>query len=287
MKTMLTKSSFILALVIILMSFDYPGEANEDATMIPSPATECSQCQIVNNTFQAGEEFVFEIYYNWNFVWLSAGEVVFKVEDEGDQYHLSAHGTTYRNYEWFFKVRDKYDSYVDKESLLPSVSIRDILEGKYTLYDEITFDNEKKVAKSFRGKTKETAELTEYPIESCMHDILSIVYFSRNLDFDNMETGEHFPIKIFVDKETWPLQVTYKGKEKKKRIKGMGKFKVIQFSPEVISGNVFREGTEMNVYVSDDKNKLPLLIESPVSVGSIKAVLKSYKGLRHEMTATH
>lgn len=285
MKTMLTKSSFILVLVIILMSFDYPAETNKDTINYDPNFTGDAQCQIDNNSFQAGEEFIFEIYYNWNFVWLSAGQVVFKVQDEGDQYHLSAHGSTYRNYEWFFKVRDNYDTYINKETLLPEVSIRDILEGKYTLYDKITFDNEKNIASSLRGKTKEEAEVTEYEVESCMHDILSIVYFSRNLDFDNMAEGENFPIKIFVDKETWPLQVKYKGKHKKKKIKGMGKFKAIQFSPEVVSGNVFNEGTEMNVWISDDDNKLPLLIESPVSVGSIKAVLKSYKGLRHDMKA--
>jgi len=282
---MLAKSSILLALVFILMSLNYPGKTNKDTTLNIPNKTFDRQCQIENNTFQAGEEFVFEIYYNWNFVWLSAGEVVFKVEDEGDRYHLSAHGSTYRNYEWFFKVRDKYDTYVDKETLLPVVSIRDILEGKYTLYDKITFDNEKNIARSLRGKTKETAEVTEYSIESCMHDILSIVYFSRNVNFDNMKEGDHFPIKIFVDKETWPLKVTYKGKDEKKKVKGMGRFKAIQFSPEVISGNVFDKGTEMNVWVSDDDNRLPLLIESPVSVGSIKAVLKSYKGLRHELTA--
>ncbi len=285
MKTMLTKSSLTLALVIILMSFSYPFQIADDNLITNFSDHVATQCSITNTSFQGGEEFVFEIYYNWNFVWLSAGEVVFKVEDKGDQYHLSAHGSTYRNYEWFFKVRDKYDTYVDKETLLPEVSIRDILEGRYTLYDKITFDNEKKIARSLRGKSKESAEITEYPIESCMHDILSIVYFSRNLDFDNMAEGEAFPIKIFVDKETWPLKVTYKGKEDKKKIKKLGKFDAIQFSPEVISGNVFREGTEMNVWVSDDKNKLPLLIESPVSVGSIKAVLKSYKGLRHDLTS--
>ncbi len=285
MKTMLTKSSLTLALVIILMSFNYPQQTVIDAPITSLSEKEANQCSISNTSFQAGEEFVFEIYYNWNFVWLSAGEVVFKVEDKGDQYHLSAHGSTYRNYEWFFKVRDKYDTYVDKETLLPAVSVRDILEGRYTLYDKITFDNEKKIARSLRGKSKETAKVTEYPIESCMHDILSIVYFSRNLDFDNMAEGASFPIKIFVDKETWPLKVTYKGKDEKKKIKKLGKFRAIQFSPEVISGNVFREGTEMNVWISDDGNKLPLLIESPVSVGSIKAVLKSYKGLRHELTS--
>ena len=154
MKIMITKSFGLLALVIILMSFDYPGKANKDTSMITPIATDLLQCQIDNNTFEAGEEFVFEIYYNWNFVWLSAGEVVFKVEDEGEQYHLSAHGSTYRNYEWFFKVRDKYDSYIDKETLLPKKSIRDILEGKYTLYDEITFDDDNNVARSLRGKPK-------------------------------------------------------------------------------------------------------------------------------------
>jgi methylaspartate ammonia-lyase len=41
----------------------------------------------------------------------------------------------------------------------------------------------------------------------------------------------------------------------------------------------------MTVYVSNDKNRIPLLIESPVSVGSIKAVLKDYSGLRHELSS--
>lgn len=284
MRTMLIKSTF--ALVIILMSFQSP-ESNEKnrVTTVQQDTTKEQQCQIENSTFAHGEEFVFKIYYNWNFVWLSAGEVVFKVKEKKDFYHLSAVGSTYRNYEWFFKVRDRYEAYVDKETLLPITSIRDIEEGKYRLYDSITFDRNQQIARSIRGRTKEDAKLTEYPIESCMHDILSIVYFSRNLDFKNMEEGEKFPIKIFVDKETWPLQVVYKGEDKKKKVKGMGKFNTIRFSPEVIAGNVFDENTEMNVWVSDDQNRLPLLIESPVSVGSIKAVLTSYNGLRHDLSS--
>ncbi len=284
MRTMLIKSTF--ALVIILMSFQSP-ESNEKnrVTTVQQDIIKEQQCQIENSTFEHGEKFVFRIYYNWNFVWLSAGEVVFKVKEKKNSYHLSAVGSTYRNYEWFFKVRDRYEAYVDKETLLPTTSIRDIEEGKYRLYDSITFDRNQQIARSIRGRTKEDAKLTEYAIESCMHDILSIVYFSRNLDFKNMEEGEKFPIKIFVDKETWPLQVVYKGEDKKKKVKGMGKFNTIRFSPEVIAGNVFDEDTEMNVWVSDDQNRLPLLIESPVSVGSIKAVLISYNGLRHDLSS--
>ena len=119
----------------------------------------------------------------------------------------------------------------------------------------------------------------------CMHDILSVVYYARNIDYDNFDAGQTFPVKIFMDKEIHPLQVKYKGKEAKKKIKGQGSFNTIKFSPEVITGDVFEEGTEMNIWVSDDGNRIPLLIESPVSVGSVKAVLKSYSGLKHDLSA--
>ena len=65
----------------------------------------------------------------------------------------------------------------------------------------------------------------------------------------------------------------------------MGRYRTHKFSPELIAGDVFKKGDEMTVYVSQDENKIPLLIESPVSVGSIKVVLKSYKGLKYDFTA--
>ena len=59
----------------------------------------------------------------------------------------------------------------------------------------------------------------------------------------------------------------------------------MKFTPEVIAGEVFPDGAELNVWVTDDGNHLPLIIESPLSVGSAKAVLKSYKGLRYPVRA--
>jgi hypothetical protein len=242
-------------------------------------------CHIENNSFKPGETITYKLYYNWNFVWLSAGEVTFKVKDKGSQYHLSARGQTYKSYEWFYKVREKYDSYINKKTLLPELSVRDVLEGEYTIYDKIKFDQYHHKAYSTRGKTKAVATLTEYDIESCMHDILSVVYYTRNLDYNKMNKGNTFPVKIFMDKETWPLNVRYLGKEKHKKIKGLGKFNTIKFSPEVILGDIFTEQSKMYVWATDDENKIPLLIESPISVGSVKAVLKEYKGLRHELEA--
>jgi len=276
-------------LVFSMMAFTIPPTTT-DSTSHDSPVIEAQKeiiepCFMENKTFQGGEEITYKLYYNWGVVWLSAGEVTFKVNDMGSQYHVAVAGRTYKSYEWFFKVRDYYDTYIDKNSLLPKTAIRDVSEGKYKLYDEVVFDQENKKASSLRGKTRDEATKKEYDVGECMHDMLSVIYYSRNIDFESYEEGEEFPVKIFMDKEVWPLNVKYKGKQGRKKIKGKGRFDTIKFSPQVLSGRVFKEGEEMMVYVSDDKNRIPLLIESPVSVGSVKAVLKSYKGLKYEMTA--
>ncbi len=242
-------------------------------------------CAVENQAFKDGETITYKLYYNWNFVWLSAGEVQFKVKELDDQFHFSAMGTTYKSYEWFFKVRDYYESYVDKKTLLPEVSVRDVEEGKYRLYDRVTFDQDKGKAFSLRGKSKETAEMAKYDIDPCMHDVLSMVYFLRNVDITNYKKGDALPLKVFMDKESWPLKMTYAGKEGDVKVKGLGRFNTIRVSPEVIAGDIFDDDTEMNIWVTDDQNRLPLLIESPLSVGSVKAVLKDYKNLRHDLRA--
>lgn len=242
-------------------------------------------CAINNWTFTGGEEITYKIYYNWNFMWLAAGEAVFRVYDEGDTYHLSVKGTTYKSYEWFFKVRDSYDTWVDKTTLLPKVAIRDVSEGNYKLYEKMIFDQENSKITSYRGNTPKDAVKKEFRINDCMHDLISIIYHARNLEYEKFAKGQEYPIKIFMDKEVWPLSVKYKGRYKQVTVKGGTKFKAFKFSPDVISGEVFKEGTQMDIWVSDDNNRIPVYIESPVSVGSVKIVLKDYKGLKYPLTA--
>lgn len=262
-----------------------PEQAATEHSVSTADATQANVCSVDNRAFRDGERITYKLYYNWNFVWLSAGEVTFSVNELEDQYHLRAVGKTYRSYEWFFKVRDYYDSYVNKSTLLPEVSIRDIEEGKYRLYDRVTFNQEAGMAYSLRGKSKATAEMSNYQIENCMHDVLSMVYYLRNLDISEYQEGDVIPLKIFMDKETWPLRMHYEGQEKGVKVKGMGRFNTIRVQPEVIAGDIFDEDTEMNIWVTDDANRLPVLIESPLSVGSVKAVLKDYNNLRYEVTS--
>lgn len=243
-------------------------------------------CSVDNVTFQSGEEISYSVYYNWGIIWIPAGEVAFKVDEEGNQYHFSVVGKTIKSYEWFFKVRDYYDSWVDKSTLLPNTSVRDVTEGGYTLYDKNEFNRSNNTIHNVRGRTLETVkEDNNFKVESCLHDMLSIVYFTRNFDFSNYQTGDKFPMKLFVDKETWDLQVKYKGTENNREVKNLGTFNTLKFSPQVIEGEVFPDNAEVNMWVTNDANRVPVEIESPVSVGSVRAVLKDYKNLRYPMTA--
>lgn len=201
-----------------------------------------STCSALNDVpFQTGEELVYKIYYNLNFVWIPAGEAVFKVEDEGSRYHFSATGVTYDSYEWFYKVRDYYHTYADKQTLLPQTSIRHIKENKYSIYDKVEFDQKNRKASYIRGQTQDRATLNgNLTLSDCMHDVLSIIYYCRALDYSNVQNGQDFPAKIMLDEETFPLKYRFLAREEKS-IRGLGKFNAMRFSPQLVSGNVFKE----------------------------------------------
>ncbi len=281
MKKQIINGLLLVAILSVSASF---SEGKKTAKKIPSHGAN-DICSGLNNAWQAGEELVYRIYYNWNFVWLKAGEVTFNVSDAGDQYQFVATGRTYKSYEWFYKVRDRYESKVDKQTLLPTVASREIKEGGYRLYDEIHFDQSNLKAYSNRGRTKEETRRINYDLSGCMHDLLSITYWARNVDYTKLKKNDRVPVKILLDKEEWELNVKYHGTENNKKVKKLGRFNTVSFSPELIEGDVFKESDDMKVWATNDKNRIPLLIESDLKVGKIMVVLKSHKNLKHPMDA--
>lgn len=251
---------------------------------LDSGAIDVADCGLSNSAFLPGEEIVYKIYYNLSPLWVSAGEVSFKVEDAGDKYRFKVVGFSYSSLEWFYKGIYTFESDVSKTDLMPQKFIRTIQEKKFSEYDKFVFDQNKGLVTTWQGKTAGEAKQETVQIAPCMHDMISVMYYLRNLDFDRIETGKSVPVKIFLE-ETYPLNVRVIAKNSERRVRGLGKHKVHIFSPEVIQGEVFSEGTQMTVWVSADENKIPLMIESPVRVGKVKAVLQKHKGLRHTFQA--
>lgn len=243
------------------------------------------KCYKTNTSFKGGEKLVFKVYYNWQFVWISAGEVTMYLNETDDAYEVKVYGNTYESYDYFFRVRDYFYSRIDKKTLLPQNFVRIIEEGDYRLYDSIVFHQNALSAVTYHGKTKQTAEKKQHALNECMHDLVSILYSLRNTDTKTIAPGTQLPVKVFFDKEIYPIKLIYRGKEKNKKIKDLGTFNALKISPFMVAGAVFKESTEMKIWVSDDNNKIPLMIESPLSIGTGKAVLKSYSNLRNGFTA--
>lgn len=266
----------LLPAVFLLTSFQSSVVTPDSGILAVDP------CENSNGVFQHGEKIVYKIYYNWNFIWIAAGEVVFEVKEDGDHYHISAEGRTFKSYDWVFKVRDTYDSFVEKETLLPERTIRKVEEGNYRLYDDVAYNHAESLALSKKGKSKNDLSEESILLEKCTHDILSSIYMMRNIDFQSMPKGSTLPLSIYLDRKIYDIDVVYAGIEQEKRVRGVGKCNTLLFKPKLVVGNIFKDNEGMNVWVSNDENRIPLMIESPISVGSVKVVLKSYKGLKYD-----
>src|SRR3990170_5417664 len=235
-------------------------------------------CNIPNNAFNAGESLTFKVFYTVAGMYVGAGEAVFNSSltrfNNRPVYHIVGEGKTFSFYDNFFKVRDKYETYIDTATLQPYKFIRNVYEGGYKKYENVTFNKVTNTAVTNDGVFK---------VPACVHDVLSAIYFSRNIDFDKFKPGDKIPFTLFLDKELFGMYIRFVGRETIKT--KYGKFKAIKFKPLLIKGTIFEGGEKMTVWISDDKNKIPVRIESPISVGSIKVDMMNYKNLRHPLSS--
>ncbi len=247
-----------------------------------------SQCFKYNTAFQTGERLTYNVMYNWGFIWIGAGDVVFSVKETSFRgrtvYSLDAHGSSYSSYDWFFKVRDSFQAYLDKETLQPLWHLRNTSEGNFNTYEEYHFDYNKNLIYSATQNTKKPYNRDTLKIERCTFDLLSMAYFARNFDFTGLSAGKKIPVTVLLDNEIYHLYVKYIGKELLK-IKDGEKYNTIKFSIQLVEGTVFKAGEDLIVWATDDKNHIPVMVEAKILVGSVKALLHSSENLRNISTA--
>jgi len=235
-------------------------------------------CGLPNQAFQAGESITFKVYYTLAGVYIAAGEATFTVtlEELGGKpvYHVIGAGKNYSFLDNFFKVRDKYESYIDTATLQPLKFIRNVSEGSYRKYENVSFN-----------KTAHTAITNSgvFKTPECIQDVLSTMYYARNIDFDKMKPGDKIPFSMFLDNQVYDLYIRYVGKETIKT--KYGKFRAIKIKPLLIKGTIFEGGEKMTVWISDDADHIPVRVESPISVGSVKVDMMDFKNRRTPMSS--
>ena len=230
------------------------------------------------SAFSAGEWFKFKMSYS---NWLKAGNATLTVKEDNidgkDVYHVIGRGWTTGMIKWFFKVEDRYESYFDKKTNVPYKFIRNIAEGVYTKDLEINFDQVNNKAHINNKKDRTQKVLDTKPN---IQDMVSTFYYLRNhLDTENINIGDEVRIDMFFDEENYGFKLKYLGRETIST--DFGKIDALMFRPYVMAGRVFKEEESLTLWVSNDKNKIPLRIKADLRIGSLRADLEAFKGLKH------
>jgi hypothetical protein len=230
---------------------------------------------IENKAFRPGEVLKFRIHYGF----IDAGTATMEVKKETQSiggrtcYHIIGTGETVGAFDWFFKVRDRYESIVDSQAIIPWLFFRRVNEGGYNINQNVSFNHYTDSAKS----EKKTIAIPSYT-----QDLLSAFYYSRTFDVKNAKVGDEFPISGYLDDDTLPLNVKYIGKDIVKT--KAGTIKCLMFRPMLQEGRVFKENEDMTVWVSDDDNHIPVRVQANVLVGSIKMDLVSFSNIANPIS---
>jgi len=263
--------SAITATVALCSAGYYLTEEKRLEQVIPSnfPSKELPVVQ--NEAFKAGEILSYRLHYGV----MDAGVILMEVKPEVLEvagrkvYHIVGNGYSQGAFDWFFKVRDRYETFMDKDALLPWMFVRRVYEGGVTINQDYKFNHYTNKVDVGSGEKVEIPEGTQ--------DMISAFYSARNIDLSNAKEGDIFTINSIVDKEIWPLKIRYVGKEK--ITCDIGTFNCVKFRPIVQKGRVFKSEDDLNVWLTDDKNHVPLRAQAKLVVGSIKLDIVSAKNL--------
>lgn len=230
-----------------------------------------------DSAFNVGERFVFKVSYGF----LNAGYASLEVKEaklnNKNIYHVIGKGYTTGMSRLFFKVDDTYESFIDKETGNPYQYVRKVDEGGYTQNEEGFFNQteNKILIKDYKHNTEKSFNIPENT-----QDILSSFYYLRNFpNIDKIKVGESVAIDMFFDEKTTKFKLKFLGREDIRT--NFGVVSTMIFRPLVLSGRIFKEEESVTVWITDDANKVPIRIKASLLVGSLKADLDSFKGLKY------
>jgi hypothetical protein len=239
---------------------------------------------VPNESFSSGEVLKYKVHYGL----ITAADAVIEVDPKLQYinnracYRATVTGKTNSSFDLFIKIRDTWQTYIDTAAIVPQRFYRNIEEGNYRKRETVDFNhynNTVFIEKKKKNKPKQTGD---FKIPDNAQDIVSGFYYLRTLDFDRMRVGDKINVQGFFDEETFNMQVTFQGREVVST--KAGDIRAIKLVPKMPKNKLFNGENAVTVYLSDDKNKIPVLIQAEMFVGSVKVNLYEYKNLKHKST---
>jgi hypothetical protein len=243
----------------------------------PTVAT-AQNSYLPTDAFKHGEKITFTVFYNVVGMYVNAGTAVLTTKKEkynnANAYHVVAEGITNKKYDWIFKVRDRYESYFDSETLKPYKFTRDVSEGDVKFKEEVVFNRKNNTAVS-NNKA--------YKVPNGVMDVINAMFHARNIDYNAYKEGDKVSFSMFLDNQVYNMYIRYLGKEEVKT--RYGTFKAIKLRPLLLKGSIFEGGEKMTLWVTDDANHIPVRVETKIAVGSVKVDMMDYENIKHPLSS--
>ena len=237
--------------------------------------------------FDSGEKLTYVLGYTWGVIDTDVAQATLSLEKRTDEsgtwFYAKLLGNTYKFFDMFFKVRYDFSSKFNTTNGRPLYFSRDIIEGKYTKKNYLRFQPDNSILSTVQRRSNPSRD-TLLQGRECTFDLLSLIYFSRNIDITGIAPGTELPISFVIDEMTYNISYRYIGPEVKK-IPRMGRFKTLKFAVKVVAGDVFKGNEELMLWVTDDKNRIPLLFETPISAGKVSGRVSAYENIKHPLTS--
>lgn len=213
--------------------------------------------------FGEGEKLVYSVQYGI----VSAGEASLEIRNittisGTDCYRIVSNARTNDVFSVFFKVRDRFESYLDTTELYSVRYEKHVREGKFRRDDIVEFDQHAHTA-IYKDKT--------VPIAPRTQDVLSAMYYVRTLP---LEVGQSISVANHTDGKNYPLVIKVLRREPV--TVDAGTFDCIVVEPILRGPAIFTQKGRLTVWLTDDRYRIPVLMKSKVVIGSVAAVLKEY-----------
>ncbi len=241
--------------------------------------------------YQPGEKLTYRVSYRAKMVpntEVATVEVTTTPADwKGRACHkVKGHAYTTSLFKWFFDLDDCYTIYVDTESLKPLRFESDLHENDYTFWSHYDYDWARKEARTRWQSRQRPIQERTIPLTDESMDAISLFFSMRSARADSFKEGEQRTLQMVLEDTVRYLKYRFVGREEK-RIRRLGRFNTLKFACQLgtSEGYSFTDGDEFFIWISDDENKVPLWLESPIKVGSVQAYVSELEGLRHPLTS--
>lgn len=245
-------------------------------TLPQARAQQASQNVPQQAPFGDGEELSYTVSYSGLFNVMRVNLRTIGTTLNGrPHYHIVGNGRTTGLAKGIFNLNDTYHSWLDAATLLPSRMTSDLNEDNYRFRATYTYDWSTLTVNTVSRNAKWDADrYASFPITENSGDALSLLYSLRAIDVDTLEPGRRYPLQLVLDNGSKTIYYTCLGKENLK-VKKIGTFRAIKIKCTMATsdGSTYEEGMELTAWISDDDNHIPLYIESPIRVGSVRVTL--------------